>query len=77
MLRGENDSKQSDEFQATVQETSFFFFQFSGGSLAQQNFQDNHKFFYLDAVSLLMSSPDNLLNKLARTPVDNNKRAIR
>ena len=61
---------------STVQETSFFF-QFSGGSLAQQNFQDNHKFFYLDAVSLLMSSPDNLLNKLARTPEDNNKHAIR
>ena len=36
-----------------------------------------NEFFYLDVVSLLMSSPDNLLNKLARTPVDNNKHAIR
>ena len=61
---------------STVQETSFFF-QFSGGYLAQQNFQDNHKFSYLDVVSLLMSLPDNLLNKLARTPEDNNKHAIR
>ena len=60
---------------STVQAPSFFFF--SGGSLSEQNFQDNDKFFYLDVVSLLMSLPDNLLNKLARTPEDNNKHAIR